>query len=318
MHSLIRHRFALLLAGLGLSTTIALAEPAKTSKPADSKSAKVAKVDPPKADPKPPISVPKFEPKAPIVLPKAGPKLDPKPVVALKPKIEPKPLPKPDPKPPVKVVPIVPDVKLAVKPATRLPIVHEKPKIGGPKELPKGPGLKLPGGTKVDHAELAKMKPPIDLTKTKPETILAAKPPMDFKVKPIGLDKIHVPADAKTVTTLNFTTVNKNQTFVLNQNFYTGGNYHTKFGTKMAFGYCYAGQHHSHWHHSIWDPCFGCNYYFCPSASCYYYWCGADHCYYPCHWFVDYGTCYYPWWVCGGFGGYGYVGTPHVSIFIGW
>lgn len=139
MHSLIRHRFALLLAGLGLSTTIALAEPTKISKPAEAKAAKTAKVEPPKADPKPPMLTPKFEPKAPIVLPKAGPKLDPKPVVALKPKIEPK----PDPKPPVKVVPIVPDVKLAVKPETRLPIVHEKPKIGGTKELPKGPGLKL-------------------------------------------------------------------------------------------------------------------------------------------------------------------------------
>ena len=44
----------------------------------------------------------------------------------------------------------------------------------------------------------------------------------------------------------------------------------------------------------------------------------GDYCYYPCHWFVDYGTCYYPWWICGGFGGYGYVAKPHVSIFIGW
>ena len=76
--------------------------------------------------------------------------------------------------------------------------------------------------------------------------------------------------------------------------------------------------HHHHWHHCIWDPCFSCYYFYCPSTCCYYYWCEADYCYYPCHWFVEYGTCYYPWWICGGFGGYGYIGTPHVSIFIGW
>ena len=76
--------------------------------------------------------------------------------------------------------------------------------------------------------------------------------------------------------------------------------------------YCYPGKHHSHWHHCIWDPCFKSHYFFCPCASCYYYWCATDYCYYPCHWFVDYGNCYYPWWICGGFGGYGYVATPHL------
>jgi hypothetical protein len=187
--------------------------------------------------------------------------------------------------------------------------------------LPKGPALKLPAGTKIDHAELARIKPPVDLTNTKPEVVLKSKPPADFKVKPIKLDAIHVPHDAPVVEKLSVTSVSHltaNPAFVVNKAYYTGGDYHLKFGTRTAFGYCYPGKHHCHWHHCIWDPSFGCHYYYCPSTCCYYYWCEADYCYYPCWWFVDYGTCYYPWWICGGFGGYGYAATPHVSIFIGW
>ena len=112
--------------------------------------------------------------------------------------------------------------------------------------------------------------------------------------------------------------VTVNQTFIVNKTYYTGGDYHLKYGTKTAFGYCYPGKWHTHWHHCIWDPCFSCYYFYCPSTCCYYYWCEADYCYYPCHWFVEYGTCYYPWWICGGFGGYGYVVKPTFSIFIGW
>jgi|GEM_PF-3776716 len=322
--------------------------PAKSGKPdpmppsAPSKPATIV----PKGDPKP-ILLPKDDPK-PLPLPKVEPKLPPKVEPKLPPlpsKLEPKPLPpasKVDPKPPVDLPPIVkppvdttkpspskvtplptvptiPEAKLPAKPTTRPIVIHEKPKGTDPTEKPTGPGLKLPAGTKVDQAELAKIKPPVDLTKTKPEAVLAAKPPADFKVKPIKLDQIQVPKNATTVNQLNVTNVTTKQTFVVNNNYYTGGNYHTKYGTKMAGGlYCYPGKWHSHWHHCIWDPCFQCHYFYCPSMSCYYYWCATDYCYYPCHWFVDYGTCYYPWWICGGFGGYGYVGTPHISIFIGW
>jgi len=329
----LNRRVALLLAGLGLTAAIAAAAPpedkAKTNPMPPEKS---SKLDPPPKPKEPAVVLPKVEPK-PLPLP---PNVEPK-LPAL-PKLEPKPIPLPakiDPKPPVlppvvtkppldpvKVTPKLPvlplETKLPSKVEPRPILVHEKPKVGDI-DKPKGPGLKLPTGTKIDQAELAKIKPPVDLTKTKPETVLAAKPPADFKVKPIKLDQIHVPKDAVTVNQLNVTNVTTNQTFVVNKNFYTGGNYHTKFGTKTAAGfYCYPGKHHSHWHHCIWDPCFKCHYFYCPSACCYYYWCASDYCYYPCHWFVDYGTCYYPWWICGGFGGYGYVGTPHLSIFIGW
>ena len=163
-----------------------------------------------------------------------------------------------------------PETKLPTKVEPRPILVQEKPKTGDVVK-PKGPGLKLPPGTKVDQDELAKIKPPVDLTKTKPEKVLAGKPPTDFKVKPIKLDQIQVPKDAATVNQLNVTNVTNvtnNQTFVVNKNYYTGGNYHTKFGTKTAAGfYCYPGKHHSHWHHCIWDPCFKSHYFFCPSAS---------------------------------------------------
>lgn len=332
MKSSIHKSFALMVAGLGLSATVAVAGP-KDNPPA-------------KTDSKPPMVQPKFEPKplprptpAPVV-----PKVAPKPITPDVPKADPKPLPRPtppraEPKLPVKPIDPVkptlpkvepklptppvktPEVKLPTSPVVRKPIVHERPKAGGPAEMPKGPGLKLPVGTKVDHADLAKIKPPIDLTKTKPEAVLASKPPADFKVKPVKLDSIHVPKDAPAVEKLNVTNVKSvavNQQFVVNKSFYKGGDYHTKFGTKMGFGYCYPGQVHSHWHHCIWDPCFSCHYFYCPSACCYYYWNEVNYCYYPCHWFVDYGTCYYPWWICGGFGGYGYVAKPTFGIFIGW
>jgi hypothetical protein len=327
MRSSIRKSFAVLVAGLGLSASLAFAEPKGRDKPEQ----------PAKSDPKPPAVVPKADPK-PLPSPVPLPRPEPRVVLPVTPKPELKAI--PEVKLPVKLVdPVVkplppkidpklptlpgqtPEVKLPAKPEFHPPVVHEKPKTGGPVEMPKGPGLKLPAGTKVDHAELAKIKPPVDLTKTKPEVVLASKPPSDFKVKPVKLDSIHVPADAPAVAKLNVTNVKNvtvNQTFVINKTYYTGGDYHTKFGTKMAFGYCYPGKWHSHWHHCIWDPCFGCHYFYCPSACCYYYWCEADYCYYPCHWFIDYGTCYYPWWICGGFGGYGYVARPTVSIFIGW
>ena len=320
MPSSIRKSLALLVAGLGLSATAALAEP---------KSGTTAKSDPPaKVDPKLPVHLPKDDPKP---LPKIEPKpvplppLDPKPIVLPKPDLKPVPdavkvpLPKVDPKLPT--LPVKPEIKLPVKPDFHPLVVHEKPKTGGTIDMPKGPGLKLPAGTKVDHTELAKIKPPVDLTKTKPEVVLASKPPADFKIKPVKLESIHIPTDAPAVAKLNVINVKNvtvNQTFVVNKSYYTGGDYHLKFGTKTAFGYCYPGKWHSHWHHCIWDPCFGCYYFYCPSTCCYYYWCEADYCYYPCHWFVEYGTCYYPWWICGGFGGYGYVVKPTFSIFVGW
>ena len=312
MRSSIRKSFALALAGLGLSATVALA-------------GQKSKTDPPaKSDPKPPVVVPKHEPLPPPT-PMPLPKIEPKVILPVAPKPEPK---------------LIPEVKVPIKPADpivkpiaprvdpKLPahefhplVVHEKPKTGGPVEMPKGPGLRLPAGTKFDHAELAKIKPPIDLSKTKPDAVLAAKPPADFKVKPIKLDTIHVPRDAPVVEKLGVSSVKNltvNNTFILNKTYYTGGDYHLKFGTKTAYGYCYPGKWHTHWHHCIWDPCFGCYYFYCPSTCCYYYWCEADYCYYPCYWFVEYQTVCYPWWICGGFHAYGYVARPTFGIFIGW
>jgi len=327
---------AVLVASLGLTVAVN-AEPAKSA-PVKSKAAveKVAKdpkpvgldpkpVLPAKPDPAPKVELPKpplpskFETKLPLPS-KVEPKLEPKPSVILPPAgpvVT-------DKKPTVPIIKpgipdLKPDIKTPVKPVDRPVLVNERPKVTGPVDLPKGPGLKLPKDVKFDQTELTKIKPPVDLTKTKPETVLGSKPPADFKIQPIKLENIHVPQNAVKMDKLNVTNVAANQSFVLNQNFYTGGNYHTKFGTQMASGfYCYPGQHHSHWHHCIYDPCFKTNYFYCPSACCYYYWCAGDYCYYPCHWFVNYGPYYYPWWICGGFGGYGYGGTPFVSIHIGW
>ncbi|HVK07859.1 MAG TPA: hypothetical protein VM597_03680 [Gemmataceae bacterium] len=284
MRILLRHRLAALIAGLGFTAT-GLAAPPRS-----------AKDDPPvikapKADPKP--VQPKFEPKPlPKPEPKPLPKFEPKPVVL--PKAEPKPLP-----------PIV-----LPKPVVKLPAPDAKPV---PKPLPVTKpvvGLKPPAGKKFDPAEVAKIKPPIDLAKTKPEVVLASKPPKDFKAKPIALDQIQVPKTAAKVAKLNAGLVSATQGFVLNQNAYVGNGYHTTYGVKTAFGFAYPGQWHSHWHHCVWDPCFKCHYYYCPSIGCYYYWNPVDVCYYPCHWFVDYGPYYYPWWI-------GYQG-PNFSFVVKW
>jgi hypothetical protein len=289
----LRHRIAALVAGLGFAST-GFAAPPKSEKN-DPPVIKAPKVEKPQ---------PKFEPK-----PLPAPKFEPKPLPL--PKFEPKPLPKPLPpvvaKPEVKLPPVVlpkPDPK----PVVKQPAPVAKPAVG----------IKLPAGKKFDQAELVKLKPPVDLTKTKPEVVLASKPPKDFKVKPIALDQIQVPQNAVKVAKLNVGVVNSKQAFVLNQNAYVGNGYHTKYGVKTAFGFAYPGQFHSHWHHCVWDPCFKCHYYYCPSVACYYYWNPVDVCYYPCHWFVDYGTCYYPWWINGGFGGYGYFVVACLSIFVKW
>jgi hypothetical protein len=322
MRSSIRKSFAATLVGLGLSASAVLAEPKSGSK-----------TDPPaKSDPKPVVIVPKADPKpTPLPMPVPPPKVEPKIILPVIPKDGPKPHHESEVKLPVKpVVPVI-DPKLPVvpvkgeikvtKPDFHPVVIHEKPLTGGIVEMPKGPGLKLPSGAKFDHAELAKIKPPVDLTKTKPEVVLGSKPPADFKMKPIKLDIIHVPHDAPVVEKLGIGSIKGltvNQTFIVNKSYYTKGDYHLKFGTKTAYGYCYPGKWHTHWHHSIRDPCFNCYYFYCPSTSCYYYWCETDYCYYPCHWFVEYSTCYYPWWICGGFGGYGYVAKPSFGIYIGW
>lgn len=316
MRSSIRKLLAMFIAGLGMSAGVALAGPKSGTAAIGDPPAKVDPKPAAKVDPKPIPIAPKVDLKPIVIDPKLPslPKLDLKPVHKPEPKII---LPTVDPKLPHKT----PDTKLPTVPVFHPLVIHEKSKMGGPAGMPKGPGLKLPAGTKIDHAELAKIKPPIDLTKTKPEAVLASKPPAGFQVKPIKLDSIHLPKDAPVVEKLSMTTIKgmpANQNFIVNKNFYTAGDYHLKFGTKTSFGYSYPGKWHSHWHHCIWDPCFSCYYFYCPSACCYYYWCEADYCYYPCHWFVDYGNVYYPWWICGGFGGYGYVAQPTVSIFIGW
>ena len=284
----LRHRLAALVAGLGFVTGAVAAPPKPAKDKDDPPVIKAPKVEPkplplPKLEPKP---LPKPEPK-PLPLPKLEPK--PLPPVVL-PKPEPKPLPPvalPKPLPPVAVPKPAPEIKPAV-------------------------GLKLP--PKFDKAEVAKIKPPVDLTKTKPEVVLASKPPKDFKAKPIALDQIQVPQNAVKVAKLNAGAVTANQAFVLNQNAYVGNGYHTKYGVKTAFGFAYPGQYHSHWHHCVWDPWFKCHYYYCPSIGCYYYWNPVDVCYYPCHWFVDYGPYYYPWWIGNGFGYYG----PSLSFVIKW
>jgi hypothetical protein len=334
MPSSIRKTLALLVAGLGLSASLAFAEPKGRDKPGQpAKDDPKAPVVVPKADPKPlptPLPLPRPEPK--VVLPKVDPK--PLPIV---PKVEPKlpvvadaklpvkpvepikpTLPRVDPRLPA--IPLTPEVKLP-KPDFHPAVIHEKPKTGGVAEMPRGAGLKLPTGTKFDHAELAKIKPPVDLTKIKPEAVLASKPPADFKAKPIKLDAIHVPHDAPVVEKLGVASVKNltvNQTFIVNKTYYTAGDYHLKYGAKTAYGYCFPGKWHTHWHHCIFDPCFGSYYYYCPSTCCYYYWCETDYCYYPCHWFVEYQTVCYPWWICGGFGGYGYAVKPTFGIYIGW
>ena len=219
-----------------------------------------------------------------------------------------------------------PKVTTKVDPKT---ITKVDPKITGPlvltkpsavEKLASAPSIKLGKDSKFDVVELTKIKPPIDLTKTSGDKLVKLKPPVDFKVKPMELAKIQIPADAMKVAKLNAKLHFKGEKFILNKDFYKGLDYHLKFGVKHGFGYCYPGHHHCHWHHCVWDPCCGCYYYYDPCCSCYYYWCAGEVCYYPCWWFVDYCGCYYPWWVCGGFDHWGYHCHHHhrVAIRIGW
>jgi hypothetical protein len=207
---------------------------------------------------------------------------------------------------PVVTTPIVTTPKLTPK----LPIAE--PKI----DLGKVPGLKLPADFKAP--DFKKLTPPIDLTKVKADKVLGMKPPADFKLKTLDLAKIHIPKDALSVAKLSAGLDLKGGKFIVNPAFCTTGDYHVKFGTKSAFGYCYPGKHHSHWHHCIWDPCFGCYYFYDPCVCCYYYWCEPACCYYPCWWFVDHCSSYYPWWVCGGFEPWGYGCGGPVVIRWGW
>ena len=187
-------------------------------------------------------------------------------------------------------------------------------------KLPASPAIKLSTTVKFDAKDLAKIKPPVDLSKVSGDKLVKSKPPVDFKVKPIDLAKIHIPTDAVKASKLTAKLDLKGAKFVLNPDFYKGTDYHLKFGVKCAWGWCYPGIHHHHWHHCIWDPCCECYYYYDPCVCSYYYWCVTDNCYYPCWWFVDYAGCNYPWWVCGGFESYGYVCPPahRFHIFIGW
>ncbi|MBI1832148.1 MAG: hypothetical protein HYR84_11940 [Planctomycetes bacterium] len=210
-------------------------------------------------------------------------------------------------------------------PAKKVDVFVEKkvtPKIDPIVVAPKttvSAGLKLPAGAKVDPASFAKIKPAVDLTKISGEKLVKMKPPADFKVKPIALAKIHVPSDAfkttKVSAKLNFGGAN----FVLNSGFYSGNDYHLRFGRQGAWGWHYSGHHHHHWHHCIWDPSFGCYYYYDPGLCCYYYYNDFDDCYYPCWWFVDYCDTFYPWWMTGGFERWGYHGHHHgFRVVVGW
>lgn len=250
------------------------------------------------------------------------PKFDPIDAKKIEPKIDPK-FSKGDPIGKIKIDPKV-DPKIDTKfepkidPKVLGPLVLKKPT--GDKVKDVSPALKLPGTAKFDVKELTKIKPVVDLTKISGDKLVKMTPPADFKVKPIDLGKIQLPADAMKVGKLNAKLDLNGQKFILNKDVFKGNNYHLLHGVKCAWGYCYPGHHHCHWHHCIWDPCCGCYYYYDPCCSCYYYWSGHHSCYYPCWWFVDYCDCYYPWWVCGGFETYGYHCHPHhkITIHIGW
>jgi len=241
-------------------------------------------------------------------LPKGS--IDPK-IVPKKP-VDPLPLPNkikiPDGAKKIDVKPL--DPKVLIKP------VHIDPSV----KLPPSPAIKLTKDVKFDSAGLAKIKPPIDLTKISKEKLVAMKPPADFKVKALDLAKIHIPGDAVKVDKLSGKLDLKGAKFILNKDYYKGVDYCFKFGVKTAWGWCYPGHHHHHWHHCIWDPCCHCYYYYDPCCSCYYYWNEVECCYYPCWWFVDYCDTYYPWWVCGGFESFGYHCHPghRFHIHIGW
>jgi hypothetical protein len=318
MMTLLRIRLAALATAFGLFGLInpGSAAPDETRTDTVRKIAPAVKLDPKTVKPLPEIQVlpkvdlkpvPESKGKPDVKLPPAV--LVPKPPVRV-PDLKPNVVPKPD---------ATPIVRSPLKPIDRPVLIHTPGKLADSQvKLPAGPGLKLKPDFKFDAAELAKVKPPVDLSKTKPQEVLGAKPPIDFKMKPIALEKIHIPNDAVKITKLNVLALNSSHKFAVNPTPYALGNYHTKFGTKCAWGFCYPGRHHCHWHHSFYDPCFGCHYFYCGSSTTYYYWCEADLCYYPCWWFVDHGGCYYPWWTCGGFAGYGYHSNPCVTIIINW
>lgn len=58
-------------------------------------------------------------------------------------------------------------------------------------------------------------------------------------------------------------------------------NYHTRYGVKRNYGFCYRGQNHHHWTYKCWVPTYGCHVYWDPCLRCYYYWCTPDNCWYP-------------------------------------
>ncbi|MGE3806448.1 MAG: hypothetical protein AB7K24_17405 [Gemmataceae bacterium] len=62
---------------------------------------------------------------------------------------------------------------------------------------------------------------------------------------------------------------------------YIQKNYHTQFGVKKPFGYCYQGYQHQHWSYKCWAPTYGCYVYWDPCLRSYYYWCVPDNCWYP-------------------------------------
>jgi hypothetical protein len=292
---MIRKRLQVLTLAVTLGTTVtALAAP-----PGDRSGRSVRNSSPAsgqKVQQAPKTFTPKFDPKVvkpQVVKPIDKPKVDVPKVV--KPQVE---LPKViKPVDPPKVKPV--DQPKFTKPAD---IKVFKPQVVEPKGKLAGlPGLKLPGNAKFNPAELAKLKPALDAKKLKPGELGKLKPPADFKVKPLDLGKLKLPDNAPAVGKLN-AGLKFNDKFVMNKNFYQGGDYHLKFGKKIGTSFCYPGIHHSHWHHCLWDPWYNCNYYYCPSTCCYYYWSPGDYCYYPCWWFVDYGGCNYPWWLCGDYG----------------
>lgn len=177
------------------------------------------------------------------------------------------------------------------------------------------PGLKLNPNAKVDVNELAKIKPMIDLNKIKPVDVINNKPNQKFDIKPIALNKLHIPTGTASINKLSFNAGLAKSGFIMNTAACIGGaNYFHNHAVRCATGWCYAGAHHHHWHHCVWDASFGCHYYFCPSASCYFYYCESAACYYPCYWFVDYCDSYYPWWLCGG--GFAHHGYYHSGISI--
>src|SRR5262245_35154935 len=148
-------RLALLVAGL--TAAAVHAEPPKSG-PGNVKDPVEKKSLDPK--PMPSVGLPKIDPKRPPLKVDPTPKVDPKPDLKPLPKA-PVTLPPIDPvKPPVIKpgfpIPTGSDLKPEVKtkPIDRPVLVHERPKVAGAVDLPKGPGLKLPKDANFDRAEL--------------------------------------------------------------------------------------------------------------------------------------------------------------------